>query len=476
MTLAHSPRFRTSLAALIAAAVVGVAAPGVGAQDQPSPGPTQTSDSTTTTAPEPPTSQPATTTTTAPPSTTVPAPPSSASTTLPESSTTLPDSTTSSLPAPGPTGPEAPPRWSLAPRFALPADDSIAGVQALLNQVIAAEAALDTRRKQLGTDITSYETQLRDLREQLRRLADKRKARAVSAFINGGSFVESKIKVTDERVRLIDMLEGIEVTDSATRRRLESQIPVIEQKRSAARSELDRSGTEVAELASAHRTLQDKLTSAMNTTDAVPVGPSDIAAAAAEALTKRRTAVALFNAGDAPAATAAVTETQAALARLADLIARPTPGAYLPDGRMKSMGPAPLGDPGTVSQQLLAAWSQLDDRRLTVLLFALQQVGKPYVWAAAGPSTFDCSGLVMRAWFLGGVRLNHFSGSQIASGPAVPKEQLAPTDVLGYGPSSSTHITMYIGAGRVVEAKGSEYGVIVNNARLNDLAGASRIL
>ena len=113
---------------------------------------------------------------------------------------------------------------------------------------------------------------------------------------------------------------------------------------------------------------------------------------------------------------------------------------------------------------------------MTVMLCALQQVGKRYVWAASGPSSYDCSGLLMRAWYLGGVKLTHFSGSQIASGPSVPTEQLAPTDFLGYGPSSSEHITMYVGAGRVVEAKGAAYGVIVNNARYSDLAGTSRIL
>ena len=473
MTLAHTPRFRTTLAALIAAAVVVTAAPAARAQDAPPSGP---SESSTTTVPEPPTSAPVTTTTTTtPPTTTTPAPSSTVPTTVPEPSTTLPGDTPSSIPSPPPDGPSTSRRWSLAPRFEIPADDSIAAVQTLLNQVIASEAALEARRTQLRTDIGSYDQQLRDLRAQLRRLVDRRKARAVSAFINGGSFVESKIKVTDERVRLIDMLEGIEVTDAATRSRLEARVPVIEGKLATARAELERSGVEVAQLAAAHRALQDKLSSAMNTTDAVPVGPTDIAAAAAEALTKRRTAVALFNAGDAPAAAAAVTETQSALTRLADLVARPTPGAYLPDGQMKSMGPTPIGDPVALSQQLVAAWSQLDDRRLTVMLFALQQVGKRYVWAAAGPSSYDCSGLLMRAWFLGGVRLTHFSGSQIASGPPVPKEQLAPTDFLGYGPSSSEHITMYIGAGRVVEAKGSEYGVIVNNARMNDLAGTSRI-
>ena len=131
---------------------------------------------------------------------------------------------------------------------------------------------------------------------------------------------------------------------------------------------------------------------------------------------------------------------------------------------------------GTVARQLLAAWTALDTRRLNVMLFALQQVGKQYVWAGAGPNVFDCSGLLMRAWYEGGVRLAHFSGTQARSGPPVPVDQLAPTDLLGYGPAASQHITMYLGAGRVVEAKGSEYGIIVNNAKLTGLASATRIL
>jgi cell wall-associated NlpC family hydrolase len=52
--------------------------------------------------------------------------------------------------------------------------------------------------------------------------------------------------------------------------------------------------------------------------------------------------------------------------------------------------------------------------------YALQQLGKPYVWAAAGPDSFDCSGLTMAAWAAAGVALPHFTGAQVHSGTPEP--------------------------------------------------------
>lgn len=52
--------------------------------------------------------------------------------------------------------------------------------------------------------------------------------------------------------------------------------------------------------------------------------------------------------------------------------------------------------------------------------FALNQLGKPYVWAAAGPNAFDCSGLTMAAWAAAGVALPHFTGAQIGYGTPSP--------------------------------------------------------
>src|SRR3954452_6785270 len=54
------------------------------------------------------------------------------------------------------------------------------------------------------------------------------------------------------------------------------------------------------------------------------------------------------------------------------------------------------------------------------LRYALAQLGKPYVWAAAGPDAFDCSGLTMAAWAAAGVALPHQAAAQTASGVPSP--------------------------------------------------------
>lgn len=462
------------IVAVLAAAMLPLSWSPAGAQEDGTTTQPSTPESSTTT-----TTTPSSTTTTAPSSTTTTTSPVATTTSVP--GTTGPESTTTLVPTTAPLPPTidepaGPRSWSLAPRFTAPVDDSIEGVQLLLGQVVAELDALQARRGVLTGRVQDATRQIDDLRTRITQLAQKRKARAVTAFINGDALIGPKIQVDDERVRIITSIEGLDTTDAERRTSMERRVQTLETQVLRDQAELTASAADLAELTAARQLLQDKLTSALDTTLEVPVGPTDIALTAAAAAAKRRAAVALAGAGDGAAALAAADGAQRELERLAALIARPAPGAYNTDGSPKSIGPTPIGDPAVIAQQLLAEWSTLEDRRMTVMLFALQQVGKRYVWAASGPNTYDCSGLLMRAWYLGGVKLTHFSGSQIASGPSVPAEQLAPTDLLGYGPSSSEHITMYVGAGRVVEAKGSAYGVIVNNARYSDLAGTSRIL
>ena len=113
------------------------------------------------------------------------------------------------------------------------------------------------------------------------------------------------------------------------------------------------------------------------------------------------------------------------------------------------------------------------------MLFALRQVGKAYVYATAGPTTFDCSGLTKAAYAQIRLGLPHFSGAQLHIGVPVAPESLRPGDLLTYGPDGSEHVTMYIGDGLVVEAKGRAYGVIVGQARVDPtkgFAGATRIV
>ena len=91
-------------------------------------------------------------------------------------------------------------------------------------------------------------------------------------------------------------------------------------------------------------------------------------------------------------------------------------------------------------------------RAAQAIAFARDQLGKPYVYAAAGPDTYDCSGLTMRAWGAAGVSMAHYSGAQYAAFPHVPLDQLQPGDLVFRGPGGSAHVGLYIGNGLMIAA------------------------
>ena len=85
------------------------------------------------------------------------------------------------------------------------------------------------------------------------------------------------------------------------------------------------------------------------------------------------------------------------------------------------------------------------------LAYAKAQLGEPYVRNAAGPSSWDCSGLTMSAWGSVGVSLPHSAGQQAGRGRSVAKSDLQPGDlVFFYSPIS--HVGLYAGNGRVIHA------------------------
>ncbi|MDQ4095599.1 MAG: NlpC/P60 family protein, partial [Actinomycetota bacterium] len=104
---------------------------------------------------------------------------------------------------------------------------------------------------------------------------------------------------------------------------------------------------------------------------------------------------------------------------------------------------------------------------------ALSQVGKPYQWGAAGPDSYDCSGLTMWAWAHGGVSLPHNSGMQYSATPRVSLSAIQPGDLLFYG-SPIHHVSMYIGGGQMVEAPYTGSQVRVVPLRTSDFVGAGR--
>lgn len=136
-------------------------------------------------------------------------------------------------------------------------------------------------------------------------------------------------------------------------------------------------------------------------------------------------------------------------------------------------------DETTNAAAIEKAWDATPENVVHAMLFALRQVGKAYVYATAGPVTFDCSGLTKAAYAQLHLGLPHFSGAQLHLGTPVTPDVLRPGDLLTYGPDGSEHVTMYIGDGLVVEAKGRAYGVIVAPVRedpAKGFAGATRIV
>lgn len=82
---------------------------------------------------------------------------------------------------------------------------------------------------------------------------------------------------------------------------------------------------------------------------------------------------------------------------------------------------------------------------------AMTRLGDPYVWGAAGPNSFDCSGLTMWAWAHAGVSLPHYSGAQYAATTHIPMSDLQPGDLVFFA-DPGEHEGMYIGNGQIIEA------------------------
>ncbi len=100
-------------------------------------------------------------------------------------------------------------------------------------------------------------------------------------------------------------------------------------------------------------------------------------------------------------------------------------------------------------------------RAAVAVQYALSQVGKSYVAAAAGPSSFDCSGLTMAAWRQAGVSLAHYSYSQFSQVQRISDSELQPGDLVFYFGSGAHHVGMYIGGGKMVSASNPRDGVEV---------------
>ena len=109
------------------------------------------------------------------------------------------------------------------------------------------------------------------------------------------------------------------------------------------------------------------------------------------------------------------------------------------------------------------------------LRYALTRRGDPYVWGAAGPGSFDCSGLVLWAYAQVGISLPHYTGAQWNMGIHVSRSQLQPGDLVFFY-ADIGHVGLYLGNGLMVDAPDFGQPVKVEPVMWDVYVGAVRIV
>jgi len=137
------------------------------------------------------------------------------------------------------------------------------------------------------------------------------------------------------------------------------------------------------------------------------------------------------------------------------------PGAFVPTA----------GDPTTSGAPTSVVSVALD--------FARAQLGKPYVWGATGPDSFDCSGLTQAAYTAAGVRLPRVAQDQWFAGPHVDLGAIQPGDLLFWAsdtsaPATIHHVAFYLGGGQILAAPHTGDVVKVEPLYLEGYLGAVR--
>lgn len=347
----------------------------------------------------------------------------------------------------------------------LPSDSIVAAMEEL-GLVRLRLGVVTSRRAELDAAIASHEQAFTRLRVQRDHERALRTERAVAAYRGQSTGWQLAVIMTHklENERAVYLVAAADAAARQKIRRLEERTAKLEHRLTDERGGRADADAELVDLLTRVQRLEEKLTSSAGALALVAApgsvlsGPSPIASAADLAAVALQRV--LFSGKPLPA-----DQTWTATRHvLAGLLAREPGGA---------------GDERVVAAQIERDWDATSPAVLRVVLFALRQVGKPYVYATAGPDTYDCSGLTKRAYAEVQLGLPHFSEAQLRIGTPVLPSALRPGDLLAYGPDGSAHITMYIGGGLVVAAKGVAYGVVVETVRIDPtdgLAGATRIV
>ena len=148
----------------------------------------------------------------------------------------------------------------------------------------------------------------------------------------------------------------------------------------------------------------------------------------------------------------------------------PGPPPELAAARAFTVFHAPAKKKTTTTTTGTPSWSNpnlqppLSPQTQIAMDFMLSKVGVvPYQYGGTGDPGYDCSGLVQAAWLAAGISLPRTSATQFTATARVPLDQLLPGDLLFFGLDGITHVAMYLGGTKLVEAANPTSGIQVSD-------------
>lgn len=325
-----------------------------------------------------------------------------------------------------------------------------AKISALGNQ----EDALSERYDQAQLQVQQIQNQVSQASAQLasaQTTADKArqalKADAIQAYVNGGNSplasggnpvqnanqsllrAEYVNTLATNQTDAIDQYHTAAVQEQTAENNLKQEQGAAE----AQLRQLDADRSAVQGAAAQLTSLQNQVTGQIATL----VAQQEAAQAAAAAAAARQRAAAL---AAAQAAAAAQAQAQQAQQAQQSTTQGASPFYSSQSGSAGGGSAAPSYSPPPVGSGAAGAIAAAESR-----------LGDWYQWGAAGPDTFDCSGLVMWAYAQVGISLPHYSGAQYADTTHIPMSDLEPGDLVFFA-DPGEHVAMYIGNGEVIEA------------------------
>lgn len=288
-----------------------------------------------------------------------------------------------------------------------------------LSKVEAEVAEAQARADEAEAEVTRRQGELRDF--AVRAYMGTNESSLLTA--DGDAILPKKMYLEVSTGNRKDLLDGL----GTARAEAEEQIEHLSEVRANAEraaAETDAARAEGERAVAAQQAVNDRVQGELAT-----LVQAEQARRAEE---QRRAAEAAARATPAPARTEAPARTPAP--------SRPTTPA----------GPSPSTPPSPPRQGLSGA-----------IEAALSKQGSGYVWGSAGPSTFDCSGLLVWAFDQVGISLPHYSGAIYNMTGRLSRGDLQPGDFVFWGPGGSDHVALYMGGNQLVHAFPSGGGVRV---------------